>query len=454
MASASASKDFVVTHKMVLAIAIPMILGLITVPIVGMVDMAVIGQLGEAALMGGIAIGALLISFLATSFNFLRMGTTGLAAQALGNGDKIAQRAVLYRALMLAFLLGFIMMVIGPFLLPPAQDLMGGGGAVNEAAGDYVAIRLWAMPAALANYVIFGWLFGMGYSRSGMVLLVVLNCINIAATVWLVLVQEMGVSGAAWGTALAEYVAVIAGLIWIGKLIGAEWQVPMPRLMNRAAFARFMMLNGDIFVRSLVMLLAFGAFTSLSARQGDTILAANELLMTFFMFGGFFLDGIAVAAEQLGGRAIGAGSRRAFDRSVQLCLVWGLGLGAGLTAIFLVIGPFFVDQLTTALDVRAVAKDYLIWVALTPVIATLAFQMDGIFVGATWSADMRSMSLVSSAMFALSAWALLPNFGNDGLWVALLIFLASRGIGLLLLLPKRSKNIFDQSQTLQAATGQ
>jgi MATE family multidrug resistance protein len=454
MASAPATKDFDVTHKMVLAIAIPMILGLITVPIVGMVDMAVIGQLGEAALMGGIAIGALLIGFLATSFNFLRMGTTGLAAQALGNRDEIAQRAVLYRALMLAFLLGFLMMILGPVLLPPALDLMGGGDAVNEAAGDYVAIRLWAMPAALANYVIFGWLFGMGYSRSGMVLLVVLNCVNIAATVWLVLVQEMGVAGAAWGTALAEYVAVVAGLIWIGKLIGAEWQVPMPRLMNRAAFARFMMLNGDIFVRSLVMLLAFGAFTSLSARQGDTILAANELLMTFFMFGGFFLDGIAVAAEQLGGRAIGAGSRRAFDRSVQLCLVWGLGLGAGLTAIFLVIGPFFIDQLTTALDVRTIAKDYLIWVALTPVIATLAFQMDGIFVGATWSADMRSMSLVSSAMFALSAWLLLPSFGNDGLWVALLIFLASRGIGLLLLLPRRSKTIFSQTQTIQAETGQ
>ncbi len=454
MASAPTSNDFDVTHKMVLAIAIPMILGLITVPIVGMVDMAVIGQLGEAALMGGIAIGALLISFLATSFNFLRMGTTGLAAQALGNGDKIAQRAVLYRALMLAFLLGFIMMAAGPLLLSPALDLMGGGDAVNEAANDYVIIRLWAMPVALANYVIFGWLFGMGYSRSGMVLLIVLNCVNIASTVWFVLGQELGVSGAAWGTVLAEYVAVIAGLIWIGKLIGVEWQVPMSRLMNRAAFGRFMMLNGDIFVRSLVMLLAFGAFTSLSARQGDTILAANELLMTLFMIGSFFLDGIAVAAEQLGGRAIGAGSRRAFDRSVRLCLVWGLGLGAGLTLIFLTIGPFFIDQLTTALDVREVARNHLIWVALTPVIATLAFQMDGIFVGATWSADMRSMSLVSSAAFALAAWLLLPDLGNDGLWLALLIFLACRGLGLLLLLPKRSQDVFGKSRTVQAETGQ
>ncbi|HAT87257.1 MAG TPA: MATE family efflux transporter, partial [Rhizobiales bacterium] len=336
----------------------------------------------------------------------------------------------------------------------PALDLMGGGDAVNEAANDYVIIRLWAMPVALANYVIFGWLFGMGYSRSGMVLLIVLNCVNIASTVWFVLGQELGVSGAAWGTVLAEYVAVIAGLIWIGKLIGVEWQVPMSRLMNRAAFGRFMMLNGDIFVRSLVMLLAFGAFTSLSARQGDTILAANELLMTLFMIGSFFLDGIAVAAEQLGGRAIGAGSRRAFDRSVRLCLVWGLGLGAGLTLIFLTIGPFFIDQLTTALDVREVARNHLIWVALTPVIATLAFQMDGIFVGATWSADMRSMSLVSSAAFALAAWLLLPDLGNDGLWLALLIFLACRGLGLLLLLPKRSQDVFGKSRTVQAETGQ
>jgi MATE family multidrug resistance protein len=436
------NQSFDVTHLSVLAIAVPTTLGLITVPIVGIVDMAVIGQLGQAALMGGIAIGALLISFLATSFNFLRMGTTGLAAQALGNGDRIAQRAVLYRGLILALMLGLAVMVIGPFVLSPALTLMGGGQKVNDAAQLYVSIRLWAMPAALANYVLAGWLFGMGYSLSCMLLLILLNCINIAATVWLVLGLDMSIAGAAWGTVLAEYVSIIVGLIWITKLLGSDWQMPLARLLNWASFARLMVLNGDIFIRSFVVLIAFGAFTSLSARQGDTILAANELLMTFFMFGSFFLDGIAVAAEQLAGRTIGAGNRRAFDRSVQLCVIWGVGLGATLTLVFWLAGPFFIDQLTTAQDVRAIAKDYLIWVALAPLVATLAFQMDGIFVGATWSGDMRSASLASSAVFALSAWILVPSFGNDGLWMALLLYLASRGIGLLAILPRRSAALF------------
>lgn len=453
MASQAAIKDFDVTHKMVLGIAVPMIMGLITVPIVGMVDMAVIGQLGDAALMGGIAIGALLISFLATSFNFLRMGTTGLAAQALGNGDKVAQRAVLYRALILAFLLGLTMMTVGPFLLPWALGLMGGGAEVSAAAEQYVLTRLWAMPAALANYVLFGWLFGMGYSRSGMVLLVILNCINIASTTWFVLGLDLGVVGAAGGTVLAEYVAVIAGLIWVATLIGSDWRVPLPRFLNHAAFVRLMVLNGDIFIRSLVLLLAFGAFTSLSARQGDIILAANELLMTFFLFGSFFLDGIAVAAEQLTGRAIGANSRRAFDRSVRLCLIWVLGFGAGLSAMFWISGSFFIDLLTTAQDVRVVAKDYLVWVALTPLVAALAFQMDGIFVGATWSQDMRNISLISSAFFALTAWLAIPTLGNDGLWLALLAFLLSRGVGLLVLLPNRSKGAFAGAPTPQTEPG-
>ncbi|MCV6601320.1 MAG: MATE family efflux transporter [Cohaesibacter sp.] len=434
--------DIAITHKMVLGIAVPMTLGLITVPIVGMVDMAVIGQLGDAALMGAIAIGALLISVVSTSFNFLRMGTTGLAAQALGKKDPIAQRAVLYRALILAFLLGMITVLVGPFLLPFALDLMGGGQSVSETAHAYVSIRLWAMPAALANYVLFGWLFGMGYSRSGMVLLVLLNCINIGATILFVMGLGLGVAGAAWGTVLAEYLAIFAGLLWIARLLGRDWAIALPRLFNRAAFARFMQLNGDIFIRSLVLLLAFGGFTALSARQGDVVLAANELLMTFFLIGSFFLDGIAVAAEQLAGRAIGAHQRQAFARSVSLCLQWGLGLGAGLTLLFWFGGPLLIDLLTTASEVRLVANDYLHWVALTPLVTALAFQLDGVFVGATWSKDMRSVSILSSALFALCAWLLLPIFGNDGLWVALLVFLACRGLGLLFMLPRRSLATF------------
>ena len=202
---------FEVTHGLVLNIAIPMTLGLITVPIVGMVDMAVIGQLGSAALMGGVAVGTLLFGFSATSFNFLRAGTTGLTAQALGAGDIISQRAVVYRALILALALGIIVMMLGPILVPPSLRLMGGSAAVNEAAAIYLQIRLFSMPFALANFAIFGWLFGLGRSRMGMLLLLLLNCSNILLTVWFVLSLEMGVAGAAWGTLTAEVLSMFAG---------------------------------------------------------------------------------------------------------------------------------------------------------------------------------------------------------------------------------------------------
>lgn len=434
---------FDVSHRMVLAIALPMTLGLITVPIVGMVDMAVIGQLGDAALMGGIAIGALLFDFIAVSFNFLRMGTTGLTAQAVGANDPISQRAVIYRALMLALILGIAVWVLAPFVISFGLNLVGGSDQVNASAQAYLEVRLIAMPFALANFALFGWLFGLGKSRLGMVLLVLLNSANIGLTIWLVLGLNLGVEGAAWGTVAAELIACLAGLGLMAHHLRDNWQVPKARLFNRDAFMRFMALNRDIFIRSLIMLVAFGVFTSLSARQGDVVLAGNELLMHFFMFGGFFLDGIAVAAEQLAGRAIGAKYRPAFDRMVRLTLVWGFGLAAGVSLLMWAGGNWIIDLLTTAPDVRLLARDYLIYAALTPLVATLAFQMDGIFIGATWSVAMRNVSIFATSMFALSCWLLIPSLGNTGLWLAMLIFLASRGVGLSVLLGRHRERAFD-----------
>ena len=437
-----APRPFDVTHRMVLSIAIPMTLGLITVPLVGIVDMAVIGQLGDAALMGGIAIGALLFDILATSCNFLRMGTTGLTAQAVGAGDSVSQRAVAYRALMLAVLIGVVVMLFAPLIMPWALEMMGGSAAVNDAASRYLLIRLYATPFSLANFAIFGWLFGLSKSRTGMVLLIALNSTNILLTIWFVLGLDMSVEGAAIGTVAGEVVAVVIGLGIMAWQLRHDWRVPLPRLLNWEAFMRFMALNRDIFIRSIVLLVAFSVFTALSARQSDEVLAANELLMHFFMFGGFFLDGIATAAEQLGGRAIGARYRPAFDRTVRLTLVWGLGLGGLLSALMWLAGPFIIDALTTAPQVRLLARDFLVFAALTPLVATLAFQMDGIYIGATWSSTMRNLMLLSSTIFLVGAFGLMPIWGNDGLWLAMLAFLASRGIGLYLMMPAQINRSF------------
>ena len=442
IAPADNKRAFSVTHRLVLEIAVPMTLGLITVPLAGIVDMAVIGQLGSAALMGGIAIGSSLFDIVASSFNFLRMGTTGLTAQALGADDTVSQRAVAYRALVIALLLGLLTIIIGPLVTPWALTAMGGSEAVNEAAKTYLLIRLFAMPFTLGNFAIFGWLFGLGKSRQGMTLLILQNSINIILTIWFVLGLDLGVSGAAYGSVAAEAMMTLIGLGMMAHHLRADWRVPLPRLFHREAFVRFLAVNSDIFIRSMVMLFTFTLFTALSARQTDNILAANELLMKFFMFGGFFLDGIATAAEQLGGRAIGARYRPAFEQTVRLTLRWGLGLGLGLTLIMLLLGPAIIDALTTAPEVRALSRVYLIWVAMTPLIATIAFQLDGIYVGATWSSTMRNVSILATSVFFVVQYLAMPSLGNHGLWLGLICFLAARGICLGLMLPRRMARAF------------
>lgn len=436
------SRQFDVTHRMVLAIAGPMTLGLITVPLVGMVDMAVIGQLGDAALMGGIAVGALIFDFIATCFLFLRMGTTGLAAQALGAGDAVAQRAVIYRALIMALALGLATILMSSVIVAGALSLMGAGEAVNSAATRYIQVRLWAMPFSLGNFVIFGWLFGMGRSKPGLVMMVLLNSLNIGLTFWFVLGLGWNIEGAAWGTVAAEVIAFAAGMTVIWFMLREDWRIPLARLLNREAFARFMALNRDIFIRSFALLAAFAMFTSLSARQGDDILAANELLIHFFMIGGFFIDGIAIAAEQIVGRAIGAHCRPAFERAIKLTMLWGIALGAGLALVLWVCGPWLIDLLTTAPQVRLLANDYMIWAAITPLVASLAFQLDGVFVGATWSSEMRNVAVISTLGFILSFLVLMPLCANHGLWLALMVFLVLRGMGLLIMLPKRARSTF------------
>ena len=435
-------RAFSVTHKLVLGIAVPMTLGLITVPLAGIVDMAVIGQLGSASLMGGIAIGSSLFDIVASSFNFLRMGTTGLTAQALGAGDMVSQRAVAYRALIIALLLGLLTIIIGPLVTPLALTAMGGSDAVNEAAQTYLLIRLYAMPFSFGNFAIFGWLFGLGKSRKGMALLILQNSINVILTVWFVLGLDLGVAGAAFGSVAAEALATLVGLGMMAHHLRADWRVPLPRLFHKEAFARFLAVNSDIFIRSMVMLFTFTLFTALSARQTDAILAANELLMKFFMFGGFFLDGIATAAEQLGGRAIGARYRPAFERTVKLTLMWGLGLGIGLSLIMLVLGSTIIDALTTAPAVRELARVYLFWAALTPFVATFAFQLDGIYVGATWSSTMRNVSILATSVFFIVQFVAMPLLGNHALWLGLMCFLVARGISLGLMLPRRMERAF------------
>lgn len=435
-------RPFDVTHRGILAIAVPMTLAYLSTPLLGIVDTAVIGRLGRADLLGGIAVGSVIFSILFTTFNFLRSGTTGLTAQAVGAGDAVGETAALYRAGLIGLVAGVTVIVLQVPILAVSLAFMGASAEVEDAVSVYFAIRILGAPFALVNYAVLGWFLGRGQAVTGLMLQLLLNCLNMALNATFVLWLGWGVAGVAWGTVLGETVTAIAGVILCARTLGSSFRISRTLLFARDGLLRTFAVNRDIMVRSFSLLFAFALFTSASARQGDVVLAANAVLMNFFLLGGYFLDGFATAAEQLAGRAVGARYRPAFSRAVRLTFVWGLGLAVLLSAILLVFGPLFIDILTTNEEVRRTARTYLVWAALTPLLGFAAFEFDGVFIGATWSDDMRNMMLVSLAAYVVAWQVATPYFGNHGLWLAIAVFLVVRGATLALRYPVRLARTF------------
>ncbi|CCV03139.1 MATE efflux family protein [Mesorhizobium metallidurans STM 2683] len=441
-ANQATARTFVVTNRSVLAIAVPMTLAYLTTPLLGIVDTAVIGQLGDAALLGGLAAGALIFDVVFTTFNFLRSGTTGLVAQAFGRGDDLEEQAVFWRAVLIAIVAGIVLAALAPLVAIAGQWFMAADPRVSEAMGVYIRIRLLAAPFSLINYAILGYVLGRGEGGLGLMLQLVLNGINVALCILLGLELGWGVAGVAWATVTGEFVAVLLGLAIVIRRFRAAPPLPRHRLLDMAAFPRMLSLNRDIMIRSFSLLAAFALFTRQGAQFGTVTLAANAVLMNFFLIAGYFLDGFATAAEQLAGRAIGAGAATPFRQAVRLTLFWGFGLAGAATLVLLLGGADLVALITTSEDVRAVADIYLPWVAFTALSGVLAFQMDGVFIGATWSRDMRNMMLVSFLFFSAALLTLAPVFGNRGLWAALHVFLLVRGFSLLAILRLRMRTAF------------
>ncbi|MGB3418555.1 MAG: MATE family efflux transporter [Mesorhizobium sp.] len=435
------TRAFAVTNRSVLAIAVPMTLAYLTTPLLGLVDTAVIGQFGDAALLGGLAAGALVFDVVFTTFNFLRSGTTGLVAQAFGRGDILEEQAVFWRAVMLACIIGIALVALAPLISLGGQWFMDAERSVNDAMDVYIRIRLLGAPFSLVNYAILGYVLGRGEGRLGLLLQLVLNGVNIGLSILLGLELGWGVSGVAWGTVGGEFCATLVGLAIVIRRFGRMPRLPRDRLFDLGAFLRMMALNRDIMIRSFSLLAAFALFTRQGAQFGTVTLAANAVLMNFFMASSFFLDGFATAAEQLAGRAVGANAKAAFRRAVSLTLFWGFSLAATATLAVLLFGDRLIDLITTATDVRAIAAGYLPWAAFTALSGVLAFDMDGVFIGATWSRDMRNMMLLALATFVAALVALAP-FGNHGLWAALHVFLLVRGFCLFALLRLRMQTVF------------
>ena len=436
------SREFDVTNRMVLSIAVPMTLAFLTTPLLGIVDTAVVGQLGDAALLGGLAVGALAFDVVFATFNFLRSGTTGLVAQAMGREDRVEQQAVFWRAFAIALAAGLVLILTAPLIVAATRWFVAPEPRVSEAMEIYISIRVIAAPLTLINYAVLGYVLGRGEGGIGLLLQIMLNGANIFFSIWLGLVLGWGIEGVAWGTVLGEGLGLLAGIAVLLPRFRRAGAVPRAHLTDLSAFRAMLGVNRDIMIRSFVLLGAFALLMRQGAQFGTVTLAANAVLMNFFQIMSYFLDGFATAAEQLAGRAVGARYGPAFYRAVRLTAWWGFAMSFACAIVAFVFGAELIALVTTAQEVRAVAVVYLPWATLTAVSGVLAFQMDGVFIGATWSRDMRNMMLLSFALYVAALWSLGAAFGNHGIWAALHIFLIARGLSLLAVMRVRARETF------------
>ncbi len=411
-------------------LALPMIFSNITVPLLGLVDTAVVGHLDSPVYLGGVAIGATATSFLFMLLLFLRMSTTGLTAQAFGAKNAPALARALVQPLLLALLAGMLIMLLRTPLIDLALHITGGSEAVLEQARRFLNIRWLSAPASLGNLVLLGWLLGVQYARAPVILLVVGNLLNIVLDLWLVMGLHMNVQGAALATVVAEYATFAIGLLMVHRVLVMRG-IPLSVLKNawRGGMRRLLALNRDIMLRSLLLQLCFGSITVLGARLGGETVAANAVLMMFLTFTAYALDGFAYAVEAHSGQAYGAR-----DGS-QLMEVWRAACRqAGLVALFFaaiyaLAGDNIIALLTSLPALQALAGHYLFWQVILPLVGVWCYLLDGMFVGATRAAEMRNSMAIAAAGFAVTLLTV-PALGNHGLWLALTVFLALRGLTL------------------------
>ncbi|ALG89569.1 MULTISPECIES: MATE family efflux transporter [Actibacterium] len=423
------------THRRVLKIALPIVLSNATVPILGAVDTGVVGQLGLAAPIGAVGIGAITITALYWILGFLRMGTTGLTSQAQGAGDSAEVAAMLSRALMIGVAAGVVLILLqaplfwGAFRLSPASP------EVETMARSYMRIRVWSAPAAISIYGLTGWLIALERTRAVLAIQLLMNGMNILLDLWFVLGLGWGVEGVATATFLAEWSGAAMGL-WLCRdaFRGSAWK-DWPRVFDRARLTHMMRVNTDILIRSLLLQAVFVSFLFFGADFGDVTLAANQILVQFLEITAYALDGFAFAAEALVGQALGARTRMSLRRGALLTSFWGLVCVIGLAIAFALFGGRIIDIMTTAPEVRTEARAYLVYMVAAPLLGLAAWMLDGVFIGATKTADMRNMMIVSFVIYGIAVAVLMPLCGNHGLWMALLISLVARGVTLALRYP-------------------
>jgi len=422
------------THSRVFRIALPIVLSNATIPLLGAVDTAVVGQMGLAAPIGAVGLGAVILSTLYWAFGFLRMSTSGLAAQATGAGDLPERAATLLRALLIGFGMGAALVVLQAPLIGAAFRIAPASPQVESLARDYLTIRIWGAPATLAIYALTGWLIGVERTRAVLMLQIWQNGLNVVLAVIFVLHLNWGIKGVATATLIAETSALALGLFLARDAFG-----PFPalaRLRDPAALRAMFTASRDIMLRSVILQLSFTTFVFMGARFGDDTLAANQILLQFLSIMAFALDGFAFAAESLVGQAIGQNSRAALRQTARICMQWGYGGALLLAAIFAVFGPMLIDLMAKAPSVQTTARHYLPWIVVAPLIGTACWIYDGIFIGALMTGAMVRAAIKVLGVYIPAVLILTPLFGNHGLWAALMLMNAARGVTLYRAMPQ------------------
>ena len=408
-----------------------MILSNISVPLVGMVDTGVTGHLEDASYLGAVAVGSTVFGFLYTGMNFLRMGTTGIAAQRFGANDFDGLRIALGQALIVALAIATVLLLLQAPIGAITIGLIGPDSAVAGFADQYFSIRIWSAPATLANFALIGWFLGLQNARVPLVIVLAINITNIVLDLVLVNAVGMKVDGVAIASVIAEFTGLAVGFGFVVRELNrhsGSWVVS--RLTTLREYAAFFAINGNLFVRTLALMFTLTFITAQGARQGGLILAANAILMNFQNLLAFALDGFAHAVEALVGKAVGEKNREALERSVVLALRWSLIVAVGFSVFFWLVGPTLIAILTDLPDIQTTTLRYLPWLILSPLVAVWSYLYDGVFVGATLAREMRDIMLISAFLIFVPAWYVLQFLGNDGLWLSFMLFLASRGIGM------------------------
>jgi len=425
-------------NKNVLRLAIPNIISNLSVPLLGAVDTALVGHLDEVYYLGAIALGGMIFNFIFWGFGFLRMGTTGITAQAFGEHDKTESVMTLVRALLVAGIFSALILLLQTFIADLSFWLVEATEEVEDYTRIYFDIRIYTAPATLGLYAINGWFLGMQNARYPMIVTVVLNVLNIILDVFFVYSMNMHVDGVAWGTLIARYVGLtLAVILLVYKYRSWLKAYVREKLLELEPVKKFFSVNRDIFIRTLCLIFTFSFFTAKSAEFGNVILAANTILLQLWMIVSYGIDGFAFAAESLIGRYTGAGDSRKVKQAVKYCFIWGIGIGLGASLTYALLDRSILSLFTNQQGVIDTAMLFFTWTIAGPAVSSFCYIWDGIFIGATATVPMRNSMIIATVLVFLPVYGIgVYYLGNHALWMAMTLFMIARGAVLSLFAPK------------------